>query len=312
MTRNLPFSFRSTRLTLTLAVLLLAVGSVVAQSDVKEKTRPVAVANVVAQSDVKEKTRPILDVEGNKVFSKTELTDTANKYLELWATNGHKYDPSELDYCLHILTNLIKSRGYLQGKVDRGKVEETEDGSRVVLAVEEGPLYRVGEMKIDGARVFSPEQVRDTIGLKTGDVANGQAISEGLFERLKTSYGKFGYIQYTADIQPTYHVEENASEGVADFDITIDEGRQFKIRSIKFAGGDEQSRQYLRQQLLLLREGDVFVEDLLRESVKRINDTRLYDPIDADKDVDYRTDEEAALLDLTIRLKKTGASAASR
>lgn len=312
MSRNLHFSFQSMRLTLTLALLLVGAGSVVAQSEVKEKPQPMAVVIAVAQSDVKEKTRPILDVEGNKVFSKNELTDTANKYLDGWAGNGHKYDPEQLDYCLHILTSLIRSRGYLQGRVDRGKVEETEAGSRVVLAVEEGPLYRVGEMKIDGARVFSSEQIRDTIGLKTGDIADGRAISEGLFERLKTSYGKFGYIQYTADIEPTFHVKENAPEGVVDFNITIDEGAQFKIRSIKFVGGDEQSRQYLRQQLLLLREGDVFVDDLLRESVKRINDTHSYDPIDAGKDVDYRSDEEAALIDLTIRLKKTGASAASQ
>ncbi|HBB95173.1 MAG TPA: hypothetical protein DC054_07260 [Blastocatellia bacterium] len=312
MSRNLPFSFQSMRLTLTLAVLLAAVASVVAQSDINENPRPMAVVMAVAQSDVKEKTRPILDVEGNKVFSKQELTDTANKYLDRWAMNSHEYAPRELDYCLHILTGLMRSRGYLQGKVNRGKVEETEAGSRVVLAVEEGPLYRVGEMKIEGAQVFSPEQIRDTIGLKAGDVANGETIREGLFERLKSSYGKFGYIQYTADIQPTFHVKENASEGVADFDITIDEGAQFKIRSIKFVGGDEPSREYLRQQLLLLRAGDVFVDDLLRESVKRINDTHSYDPIDADKDVDYRTDEEAALVDLTIHLKKTGASAASR
>src|SRR5207248_10299319 len=144
---------------------------------VQENTPPMIVVIAVAQSDIKENTRPSLDVEGNKVFSKKELTDTANKYLDGWAENGHKYDPSELDYCLHILTNLIRSRGYLQGKVDSGKVEEAEDGSRGVLAVEEGPLYRVGEMKIDGARVFSPEQVRDTMGLKSGDVADGQAIS---------------------------------------------------------------------------------------------------------------------------------------
>src|SRR5438045_5858258 len=127
MCRNFLCSHRWMSLTLTLAVFLVAVGNVVAQSDLKEKPRPMAVVIAVAQSDVKEKTRPILDVEGNKVFSKKELTDTANKYLDGWAENGHKYDPSELDYCLHILTNLIRSRGYLQGKVDRGKVEETED-----------------------------------------------------------------------------------------------------------------------------------------------------------------------------------------
>src|SRR5438128_5475102 len=291
MSRNLPVSFRS--MTQMIAVVVLS-----------------TFGCITARSQVAEKARPLLDFEGNKVFSKQELIDSANKCLDQWA--DRKYNSNQLDYCVHIVTRFIQARGYLQGKLTTARVEETEQGSRVVFAVEEGPLYRVGEMKIEGARVFSPEQVRDTIGLKTGDVANGEAISEGLFERLKISYGKFGYIQYTAEIQPTFHVKDDAPEGVVDFDITVDEGAQFSIRSIKFIGGDEQSRQYLRQQLLLLREGDVFVDDLLRESIKRINDTHSYDPIDVDKDVDYRTDQEAPLLDLTIRLKKTGASATSR
>jgi outer membrane protein assembly factor BamA len=290
MSRNLPFSFRSITQVSALVVLSIAFGSVTVRSQATDKTRP------------------LLEFEGNQVFSKQELLAGANKCLDSWT----KYDPEQLDYCLHKVTQLMWARGYLQAKLTTARVDELEDRERIVSTVKEGPQYRVGKMKIEGARIFSIEQVRDTIGLRTGEVANGQAISEGLFERMKSAYGKFGYIQYTAEIQPTFHVNEDASEGVVDFDITIDEGAQFKIRSIKFAGGDEQSRQYLRQQLLLLREGDVFVNDLLRESVKRINDTHSYDPIDVDKDVDYRTDQEAPLLDLTIRLKKTGASAASR
>ena len=291
MSRNLPFSHRSISQIFASGLLLIVFGCVTAWSQATDKARP------------------LLDFEGNKVFSKQELLDSANKCLDQWA--DRKYTPEQLDYCVHKVTWGIKARGYLQGELITARIQVTDEGSRVVFAVEEGPLYRVGEMKIEGARVFSPEQVRETIGLKTGEVANGEAIGEGLFKRLKTSYGKFGYIQYTADIEPTFHVKENAPEGVVDFNITIDEGAQFKIRSIKFVGGDEQSRQYLRQQLLLLREGDVFADDLLRESIKRINDTHSYDPIDADKDVDYRTDEEAALIDLTIRLKKTVATSVS-
>src|SRR2546421_1673027 len=304
MSRNLPVLFRSTRLTLTLAVLLVAVGSVIAQSDVKEKPRAVAVANLVSQSDVKEKTRPILDVEGNKIFSKKELTDTANKYLDSWAEDGHKYNPQELDYCLHILTNLIRSRGYLQGKVDRGKVEETEDGSRVVLAVEEGPLYRVGELKIEEARLFSPAQIREVINLKTGDIANGEILSRAVFEVLKHRYASFGYIQYTADIQPKFHIKDEAPEGVVDLTITVDEGQQFTLRSIRFAGADKDSADSLRREFLI-HNGDIFDDDLVRESVSTINRTGLFDTIDVDKDIDYRvTEKTTPLVDLTIHVKK--------
>ena len=286
MSRNLFFSFRSITQVIALVGLSIAFGCITVRSQPAEKARP------------------LLEFEGNKVFSKEELFDSANKCIDQWT----KYGPEQLDYCLHKVTQLMRSRGYLQAKLTTARVDELEDRERIVSTVKEGPVYRLGEMKIEGSRVFSIEQVRNTIGVKTGEVANGQAISEGLFERMKSAYGKFGYIQYTADIQPTFHVNEDASEGVVDFDITIDEGAQFKVRSIKFAGGDAQSRQYLTQQVLLLREGDVFADDLLRESVKRINDTHSYDPIDADKDVYYRTDQKAPVLDLTIRLKKAVAS----
>ena len=288
MSRNLLFPVRS--ITQVVVGLSIAFGCV-----------------TVVRSQTTDKIRPLLDFEGNKVFSKQELLDGANKCLDQWT----KYDSEQLDYCLHRVTQLMWARGYLQAKLTTARVDELESRERIVSAVAEGPLYRIGEMKIEGARIFSLEQVRDTIGLKTGDVANGIVLSEGIFERLKNDYGKFGYIQYTAEIQPTFHVKEDAPEGVVDFNITIDEGAQFKIRSIKFSGGDEQSKQYFRQQLLLLREGDVFVDDLLRESVKRINDTRSYDPIDVNKDVEFRTDKEAPLLDLTIHLKKSVAASAS-
>jgi hypothetical protein len=55
----------------------------------------------------------------------------------------------------------------------------------------------------------------------------------------------------------------------------------------------------------LLRDGDVFNEELLKESVKRINSLHWYNAIDADKDVDYKVDNEGGQLNLTIHLKKT-------
>ena len=59
------------------------------------------------------------------------------------------------------------------------------------------------------------------------------------------------------------------NEGVVDFKVTIEEGRQFSIRSIKF---DEQ---YVRKELhnlLLIRPGEVFNQLLPKRS---ISSTRL-------------------------------------
>ena len=61
----------------------------------------------------------------------------------------------------------------------------------------------------------------------------------------------------------------------------------------------------------MVRDGEVYNPDLFSKSITRMNNTGLYDRIDPDRDVEYQTNEKAALLDVTIRLKKKVASSVS-
>ena len=82
--------------------------------------------------------------------------------------------------------------------------------------------------------------------------------------------------------------------------MTIEEGKQFKIDSIKFSGIDVPRRKLL--DLLLIREGDVFNQELFEKSIQKLNDSGLFDQIDQDRDVDYRTDGARGLVSLEIRV----------
>jgi len=255
--------------------------------------------------------RPVLDFDGNKVFSKQELLDVANKCLDRIGESGKPYETEQLDYCLQKVLAHIREKGYLQARVGDTLYEQNENVMRATVPVTEGALYRVGEIKIEEVRMLAPTQIIEMIGLKTGDVADGEKLALGMFERVKQAYSNLGYIQYTAEITPTFHLKDGAKEGVADFLIAVDEGPQFKIGSIKFAGGDKSTTDMLRRELMV-HDGEVFNQDLLSESIARMNNTGLYDRIDPDRDVDYQTNEKAALLNLTIRLKKKITTSVSR
>lgn len=253
--------------------------------------------------------RPVLEIEGNKVFSKQDLLDVANKCLDQHSEAG-KFETEQLEYCLQKVSSHLRQKGYLQARLGKTLYSQEDGVSKATIPLEEGPLYRVGEIKIENTRFFSPAQILDVINLKPGDIADGEKLRTAMFERLKEDYGNFGYIQYTAEITPTFHFKDGAEEGVADFGITVDEGEQFKIRSIKFAGGDPRTTEMLRRELMV-RDGDVFNSDLFTRSIARMNNTGLYDRIDADRDVEYRTNEKTPAVDLTIRLKKRIASSAT-
>jgi outer membrane protein insertion porin family len=254
--------------------------------------------------------RPTLDFDGNKVFTKLELLDVANTCLDRYVDATHPYETAKLDYCLSKVASRMHERGYLQATLGKTLYEQSGNSTKATVPVEEGPLFRVGEIKIENTKVLAPAQILEMIGLRSGEVADATKLSAAIYERAKEAYGNLGYLQYTAEIVPTFHVKEGAAEGVADFTITIEEAAQFRVRSIKFAGGDNKTNEMLRRELMV-RDGEVYNSDLFSKSIIRMNNTGLYDRIDPDRDVDYQTNEKAALVDVTIRLKKKVAAAVS-
>ncbi len=59
--------------------------------------------------------------------------------------------------------------------------------------------------------------------------------------KILTVYYATKYIQYTPEVQPKFHRQDGAQEGVADFAVTINEGSAFTIGSIQFEGNENVS-----------------------------------------------------------------------
>ena len=230
----------------------------------------------------------------------------------------------KLDYDLHLVDNYMRSKGYLQARHGEPRIEglgrhrtgfpilpvpflsSTDETLRITVPITEGRLYRIGEMKIEGNSIFSEQLIKGFIGLNKGDVANGEAISKALYENLKKAYGAQGFIQYTAEIQPTFKDNpQNAEEGIADFLITIDEGKQFTLRRLEFTGNTFTRDNVLRREVLI-NEGDIYNQSYFEYSITRLNQLGYFNPIDKDKDADFRTNEEEALVDVTVKVSEKG------
>lgn len=252
-----------------------------------------------------EATRPRvgIDFEGNKIFSKQELIEITNRCLDRYSKAGGADDSAQIEYCLHEVRGFLSGKGYLNPKLGEPRRTQTENGLQFLVSIIEGPRYRLGEVKVEGSKRFTPAQILEMIAMKTGDIADGEKLSEALYERVRRAYAKFGYIQYTAEVTPDYHLAAGATEGTADLSVTIDEGQEFTIRSIKFDGNGDIPEDALLG-AMLVRSGEVFNKELLDESLRRIDQTGQFETIDCDKDVDYRAVGKNPQLDLTIHFKK--------
>jgi len=266
--------------------------------------------------------------EGSKVFKSSALRSRMKYVKEAGLISRFReediLDRQKLEYDLHQVDNYMRSKGYLQSRHGEPRVEglgkrrtgfpilplpflsSVDDTLRITVPIIDGKLYRVGDVKIEGNSIFSEQVIKAFIGLQKGEVANGEVLSKGLFENLKKAYGTQGFIQYTADINPTF--KDNPAkpdEGVADFVITIDEGKQFTLRRLEFTGNTFTRDNVLRREVLM-NEGDIYNQNYYEFSVTRLNQLGYFNPIDKDKDADFRTNEEEGLVDVTIKVSEKG------
>ena len=241
--------------------------------------------------------------EGNRLFDASLLTTRMKQCIvRLQKDDSTVFRSEVFEYCLRLLADYERSQGYLQARFGEPKVHQVEQALVVTIESNEGILYRVGNLEIEGADHVPEAEIREMLGMNRGDIASGEKIAKTLYEDLKAIYGDKGFIQYTAEIEPTFRSEPGAAEGVVDFKITLDEGYRFKLRNISFKG-DNLPESEVRQ-LLLVREGDVYNQKSFEESIRRINETGWFNHVDKDKDVDYRTNEEEKLVDVVIKLSR--------
>jgi outer membrane protein insertion porin family len=266
--------------------------------------------------------------EGSKVFKNGTLRDQMKFVQEAGLISRFKdldiLNREKLDYDLHRVDNYMRSKGYLQARHGEPRIEglgkrrtgfpilplpflsSIDDTLKITIPISDGKLYRLGEMKIEGNSIFSEQAIKAIIGLQKGEVANGEALTKALYENLKKYYGAEGFIQYTAEVTPTFKDNpQNPNEGIADFAITIDEGKQFTLRRLEFTGNTFTRDNVLRREVLM-NEGDIYNQTRFEYSITRLNQLGYFNPIDKDKDADFKTNEEEGLVDVTVKVAEKG------
>ncbi|HYE16145.1 MAG TPA: BamA/TamA family outer membrane protein, partial [Pyrinomonadaceae bacterium] len=270
-----------------------------------------------------------IQFEGNTVFSDGDLRGSMKLVKEAGLISRFKGQDilhlEKLEYDLgRNVVGHMRSKGYLEARTGEPRVEgvgprrtgfpvlplpllsSVDEGLRITVPVTEGKLYRLGEIKIEGNSIYSEDVIRQVIGLRPGEIANAQRIVKALSEDLDKLYGRAGFIQYEYDINPTFKPDpQRPQEGIADFTITITEGKQFSLRRLEFAGNTYTRDNVLRREVAV-NEGDIFDQTLWEYSVLRLNQLGFFDPIDKEKDANFRTDEERGEVEIELRVAERG------
>lgn len=299
------------------------------------RTEEVSATSIAITFDIDQGNRSRIveiEFEGNENFKDGELRAALQLVKETNLISRFKgqdiLDLRKLQYDLQKnVRSYMFSKGYFQARIGEPQVvglgvkrtdflplitlplpliSSKDDTLKIVIPVTEGKVFRVGTLKVEGNSIFSEQQILAYVGLKTGDIVNGKRLQDGIYEDLKKVYGSQGFVLYDPEFEPEFKDSPtNPNEGIVDISITIDEGKQFRLRRLEFTGNTFTRDRVLRREFLV-NEGDIYNQQYLEVSVARLNQTQYFDPIDKDQDVEIRTDEEQGDVDLIVKVKEKG------
>ncbi len=229
------------------------------------------------------------------------------------------YDATKLEEDTERVRAEYQNRGYFKVGVSDPKTEIHDTGNKgvhiplfqpgagkavdITMPIEEGDKYRLGKITFKGNKaITNTVALRNLFPLKDGDVFSRDKISKGI-EALRKAYGEYGYINYTAVPNTTFDDDKK----LAFIEFDIDEGKQFYVRRIEFAGNTTTRDKVIRRELAL-EEGGVYDSRLWELSLLRLNQLSYFDQLKPDDPnvSDKKLDEKNGYVDLTLHVHEKG------
>jgi outer membrane protein insertion porin family len=229
------------------------------------------------------------------------------------------YDATKLDEDTERVRAEFQNRGYFKVLVQDPKTEIHDTGHTgfhvpllmkgpgkavdITMPIEEGDRYRLGSITFKNNKaVPSTKALRSLFPLKDGDIFDRSKIAKGL-ENLRKAYGELGYINFTSIPNTSF----DEPKKLVLLDIDVDEGKQFYVRRIEFAGNTTTRDKVIRREIAL-EEGQIYNQRLWELSLLRLNQLGYFEQLKPDDPnvTERHLNEQEGTVDLTLKVKEKG------
>lgn len=241
-----------------------------------------------------------VNFSGNHAASDRQLRkvmETRRWHWFSWLTGSGRFKDEVFEDDLDKLRDYYREIGYLDVEILEDQVDfEYPNKKRMVIAVQvqEGRQYRVGDIAIEGNELYTTEQLRSALELRSGEVFVPSKLDADV-ENLRDYYGKDGYLgtQVEVDRRP------NVETGNIDLEYSLVEGEKNYVESIQIDGNTK------TKSIVIIRElglgpGDVFNTVRMKTSQQRLRNTRFFDEVTMTPTPTDIPDRQ----DLSIRVKE--------
>jgi len=283
----LPYSYyspyRIQRIKGTIEELLLEKGLQSGQVKVKTEKKGKNEVEVMFDIDEGPKIRVGRIVfEGKTKIPKSILIEAMeqNRKHDLisWITGKDVYKQNKLEEDLVNIKKKLQGYGFMEAAIGEPRIEEINKRSiffkkqkmmKIIIPVDVGYRYRLGEVKIEGNKAIATRYLRQLIKFKKGDVYSTK-IREDSIEDIGEIYRDGGYLR--TQVFPVESLDPKRK--LVNVTFNIYEGEVAYLHRLEFRGNTYTKDKVIRREFLL-REGDRFSLALFKNSLLRIKQLGL-------------------------------------
>jgi outer membrane protein insertion porin family len=222
-----------------------------------------------------------------------------------WVTGKHIFKQNKMADDLANIKKRLQEHGYMEATVGEPKIEEITKKSiffrkqqmkKIVIPINAGYPYTVGEIKIEGNKIFSTRGLRTLIKFGEGDIYNIK-LREKSIEKIGELYRNFGYL--FSNIWPVESLDPKRKRVMVTFNIQ--EGELAFLNRLEFRGNTYTKDKVIRREMLL-KEGDVFRLEWFKNSILRIRQLGL---VDLEKEPEFKHHpEDPTQIDVVVPVKE--------
>lgn len=241
----------------------------------------------------------VIEFTGNEQFPAEVLQQQMQQIRYRWYNPLHwfqekgRLDRDELEADLASVRRYYTDRGYLDARVGDPDIRIQDRNVNITIPVTEGRIYRIGRVRVEGATLFSTNELgRAMTGLRSGEIASLGAIEEAA-DRISSYYGDRGYLG--TDVRR--EVDPSGQEGVVDLLFRIREGRMAHLQDVRIRGNTITQDRVIRREILV-EPGERYNASLLRTSQRRVQNLGYFSTVNAFTESTAREDYYDAVFEV--------------
>ncbi len=218
-----------------------------------------------------------IDLEGNKRFDDAMLRERMGTQVAgMQRSHGH-YSETQVNDDLQAIETLYRANGYPSMKVTSQIVYDyqgTRGDMKLVVKVDEGPLVRVRQLEIRGAKAVNEEEIRRLINAKEGQPYSEATIADDR-EVVLNDYFNRGFPSVQMETSAKY---TDASHTWMDVVYEIQEGAQEFVGKV-LVSGVEHTKPHIVQRAVVIHEGAPLSQEKMLLSQRNLYDLGIFNEV---------------------------------